>query len=143
MSEQQIGNLTFGIIKPDAVRGGKVGGILQRITEGGFRLRGMKLIHMTKPEAEGFYAVHRERPFFGELTTFMSSGPCVVLALERDGAVKAWRDLMGATDPAKADEGTIRKEFGASIGNNAVHGSDSEENAQVELAYFFSRLEFV
>jgi nucleoside-diphosphate kinase len=142
MSEQ-IGNLTFGIIKPDAVRSGKTGAIIQRITEGGFRLRGMKLIHMTRAEAEGFYAVHRGRPFFGELTTFMSSGACVVLALEKDGAVKAWRDLMGATDPAKADAGTIRKEFAASIGENAVHGSDSEENAALEIAYFFSRLELV
>ena len=140
---EQTGNLTFGIIKPDAVRAGKAGAVLQRIIDGGFRVRAMKLIHMTRPEAEGFYAVHRERPFFGELTEFMSGGPCVVLALERDGAVKAWRDLMGATDPAKADDGTIRKEFGASIGNNAVHGSDSDENAQIELAYFFSRLEFV
>ena len=142
MSEQ-IGNLTFGIIKPDAVRSGKTGAIIQRIIDGGFELRGMKLIHMTKPEAEGFYAVHRERPFFGELTTFMSSAPCVVLALEKDGAVKAWRDLMGATDPAKADAGTIRKEFANSIGENAVHGSDSEENAALEIAYFFSRLELV
>ena len=140
---EQTGNLTFGIIKPDAVRAGKAGAVLQRIIDGGFRVRAMKLIHMTLAEAEGFYAVHRERPFFGELTEFMSGGPCVVLALEKGGAVKAWRDLMGATDPAKADDGTIRKEFGASIGNNAVHGSDSEENAAVELAYFFSRLEFV
>jgi len=141
MAEQ--GKLTFGIIKPDAVRGGKTGAIIQRITDGGFRLRGMKLIHMTLEEAEGFYAVHRERPFFAELTKFMSSGPCVVLALEKEGAVKAWRDLMGATDPAKADEGTLRKEFGGSVGENAVHGSDSEENARVEIAYFFSRLELV
>ncbi|HYH85862.1 MAG TPA: nucleoside-diphosphate kinase [Pyrinomonadaceae bacterium] len=140
---EQTGNLTFGIIKPDAVRAGKAGAILQRITDAGFRVRAMKLIHMTKQEAEGFYAVHRERPFFAELTTFMSSAPCVVLALEKEGAVKAWRDLMGATDPAKADEGTLRKEFGGSLGENAVHGSDSEENAQIELAYFFSRLEFV
>ena len=140
---EQTGNLTFGIIKPDAVRGGKTGAILQRITDAGFRVRAMKLIHMTKPEAEGFYAVHRERPFFGELTAFISSAPCVVLALEKDGAVKAWRDFMGATDPAKADAGTLRKEFGGSLGENAVHGSDSEENAQIELAYFFSRLEFV
>jgi nucleoside-diphosphate kinase len=103
----------------------------------------MKLIHMTRAEAEGFYAVHRERPFFGELTEFMSSGPCVVLALEKEGAVKAWRDLMGATDPAKADEGTLRKEFANSIGENAVHGSDSEENAAIEVSYFFSRLEMV
>ena len=142
MSEQ-IGNLTFGIIKPDAVRAGKTGAVLQRVLDAGFKLRAMKLIHLTTREAEGFYDVHRERPFFGELTTFMSSGPCVVLALEKEGAVKAWRDLMGATDPAKADEGTLRKEFATSIGENAVHGSDSEENAQIELAYFFSRLEFV
>ena len=140
---EQAGSLTFGIIKPDAVRAGKTGAVLQRTLDAGFRLRAMKLIHMTQREAEGFYAVHRERPFFGELTAFMSSGPCVVLALEKDGAVKAWRDLMGATDPAKADEGTLRKEFANSIGENAVHGSDSEENAQIELAYFFSRLEFV
>ena len=140
---EQAGNLTFGIIKPDAVRAGKTGAILQRITDAGFKIRAMKLIHMTKPEAEGFYAVHRERPFFPDLTTFMSSAPCVVMALEKENAVKSWRDLMGATDPAKADEGTLRKEFATSIGENAVHGSDSEENAQVELAYFFSRLEFV
>jgi len=140
---EQTGNLTFGIIKPDAVRSGKTGAILQRVLDAGFKLRAMKLIHMTKPEAEGFYAVHRERPFFGELTEFMSSAPCVVLALEKENAVKAWRDLMGATDPSKADEGTLRKEFANSIGENAVHGSDSEENAQIELAYFFSRLEFV
>jgi nucleoside-diphosphate kinase len=142
MSEQ-VGNLTFGIIKPDAVRAGKVGAIIQRITDGGFRLRALKLIHMTKQEAEGFYAVHRGRPFFPELTTFMSGEPCVVMVLEKAGAVKAWRDLMGATDPAKADEGTIRKEFANSIGENAVHGSDSEENAKIEIAYFFSQLEMV
>ena len=140
---EQAGNLTFGIIKPDAVRAGKVGAIIQRITDAGFKLRAMKLIHLTKPEAEGFYDVHRERPFFGELTTFMSSGPCVVLALEKEGAVKAWRDLMGATDPAKAEEGTIRKEFAASIGENAVHGSDSEENARIETGYFFSQIELI
>lgn len=140
---EQTGNLTFGIIKPDAVRAGKTGAVLQRVLDAGFKLRAMKLIHLTTREAEGFYEVHRERPFFGELTTFMSSGPCVVLALEKQGAVRAWRDLMGATDPAKADEGTLRKEFATSIGENAVHGSDSEENAQIELAYFFSRLEFV
>ena len=136
-------NLTFGIIKPDAVRGGKTGQIIQRITDAGFQLRAMKLIHMTLREAQGFYAVHRERPFFPELTEFMSSGPCVVMALEKENAVKAWRDLMGATDPAKADEGTLRKEFGGSMGENAVHGSDSEENAAIEISYFFSRLELV
>ena len=140
---EQAGTLTFGIIKPDAVRAGKTGAVLQRVLDAGFKLRALKLIHLTTREAEGFYDVHRERPFFGELTTFMSSGPCVVMALEKAGAVKAWRDLMGATDPAKADAGTLRKEFATSIGENAVHGSDSEENAQIELAYFFSRLEFV
>jgi nucleoside-diphosphate kinase len=138
-----MGNLTFGIIKPDAVRAGHTGQIIQRITDSGFRLRALKLIHMTQEEAEGFYAVHRERPFFGELTKFMSSAPCVVMALEQEGAVKAWRDLMGATDPAKADEGTLRKDFGGSMGENAVHGSDSEENAALEISYFFSRLELV
>ena len=138
-----MGDLTFGIIKPDAVRGGKVGEIIQRITNDGFKVRAMKLIHMTRREAEGFYAVHRERPFFAELTEFMSSAPCVVMALEKEGAVKAWRDLMGATDPAKADEGTLRKEFGGSMGENAVHGSDSEENARLEISYFFSQIELV
>jgi nucleoside-diphosphate kinase len=138
-----MGNLTFGIIKPDAVRGGKAGQIIQRITDAGFRIRAMKLMHMTLAEAEGFYEVHRERPFFPELTRFMSGGPAVVMALEKEGAVKAWRDLMGATDPAKADEGTLRREFGASVGENAVHGSDSEENAAIEVSYFFSRLELV
>ena len=138
-----MSNLTFGIIKPDATGAGKFGAILAKVVESGFRVRGMKLIHMTKKEAEGFYAVHAARPFFGELTEFMSSGPCVVLALEKDGAVKAWRDLMGATNPAEAAEGTLRKEFATSIGENAVHGSDSEENAAIEIAYFFSKLELV
>ena len=136
-------NLTFGIIKPDAVRAGHTGSIIQRILDGGFKIRGLKLIHMTRREAEGFYDVHRERPFFSGLTEFMSSDPCVVMALEKEGAVKAWRDLMGATDPAKADAGTLRKEFGGSLGENAVHGSDSDENAAIEIAYFFSRLELV
>lgn len=136
-------NLTFGIIKPDAVRAGHTGSIIQKILDSGFTIRGLKLIHMTRREAEGFYAVHRERPFFAGLTEFMSSAPCVVMALEKDGAVKAWRDLMGATDPAKADEGTLRKQFGGSLGENAVHGSDSDENAAIEIAYFFSQLELV
>src|ERR687887_32053 len=138
-----MNNLTLAIIKPDAVSAGKTGKIIDRIIAGGFRIRAMKMIHQTQKQAEGFYEVHRGKPFYESLTEFMSSGPCVVMALEKTGAVKAWRDLMGATDPAKADEGTIRKEFAASIGENAVHGSDSEENAQAELAYFFSRLEFV
>jgi nucleoside-diphosphate kinase len=138
-----MSNLTFGIIKPDAVAAKHTGSIVQRILDGGFQIRALKLIHMTRKQAEGFYAVHRERPFFAGLTEFMSSGPCVVMALEKEGAVKAWRDLMGATDPAKADEGTLRKEFGGSVGENAVHGSDSDENAAIEIAYFFSRLELV
>ncbi len=103
----------------------------------------MKLIHQLLKQAEGFYDVHKERPFFGELTGFMSSGAGVVLALEKENAVKAWRDLMGATNPAGAAEGTLRKEFATSIGENAVYGSDSEENAAIEIAYFFSRLELV
>ena len=136
-------NLTFGIIKPDAVVAGHTGSIIQKIVDSGFKIRGLKLIHITKEQAEGFYAVHRERPFFAGLVEFMSSGPCVVMALEKESAVKAWRDLMGATDPAKADPGTLRKEFGGSVGENAVHGSDSDENAAIEIAYFFSRLEIV
>lgn len=138
-----MSNLTFGIIKPDAVRAGKQGQIISRILGAGFKIRGMKLIHQTRKQAEGFYAVHAERPFFGELTEFMSSGPCVVMALEKENAVPAWRDLMGATNPAEAAEGTIRKDFATSIGENAVHGSDSDENAAIEIAYFFSKLELV
>ena len=138
-----MSNLTFGIIKPDAVRAGHTGAIIQRILGSGFKIRGLKLIHMSRQQAEGFYDVHRERPFFAGLTEFMSSAPCVVMALEKESAVKSWRDLMGATDPAKADAGTLRKEFGASVGENAVHGSDSDENAAIEVSYFFSRLELV
>lgn len=139
----EAGNLTFAIIKPDAVSAGYTGKIIQRITGGGFRISAMKLLHMTRTQAEGFYAVHQGKPFFPGLTEFMSSAPCVVLVLEKPDAVKAWRDLMGATDPAKADEGTIRKEFGASVGENATHGSDSDENARIEISYFFSQLEIV
>lgn len=138
-----MSDLTFGIIKPDAVRAGKIGYILQRIVDDGFNIRALKMLHMTLKEAEGFYEVHRGRPFFQGLTEFMSSAPCVVIVLEREGAVKAWRDLMGATDPAKADDRTLRKEFGASVGENAVHGSDSEENAAMEISYFFSQIEIV
>ncbi len=138
-----MSNLTFGIIKPDAVRAGHTGSIIQRILDNGFGIRGLKLIHMSRQQAEGFYAVHRERPFFAGLTEFMSSAPCVVMALEKERAVPAWRDLMGATDPAKADAGTLRKEFGGSLGENAVHGSDSDENAAIEISYFFSRLELI
>jgi nucleoside-diphosphate kinase len=137
------GNLTFAIIKPDAVSAGHTGKIIDRIVSAGFRLRAMKMIHQSRKQAEGFYAVHQGKPFFEGLTEFMSSAPCVVMVLEKDGAVKAWRDLMGATDPAKADAGTIRKEFGASVGENATHGSDSDENAAIEISYFFNRLELV
>lgn len=138
-----MNNLTFAIIKPDAVRADTQGKIIDRILGAGFKIRGMKLIHQTTKQAEGFYAVHAGKGFFGELTEFMSSGPCVVLALEKENAVKAWRDLMGATNPAEAADGTLRKEFASSIGENAVHGSDSDENAAIETAYFFSKLELV
>jgi len=140
---ENMTNQTFGIIKPDAVRAGTTGLIIQKILDNGFKIRGLKLMHMTRREAEGFYAVHRERPFFAGLTEFMSSAPCVVMVLEKENAVKAWRDLMGATDPANADDGTLRKEFGGSVGENAVHGSDSNENAAIEISYFFSQLELV
>ena len=138
-----MNNQTFAIIKPDAVAAGHSGKIIDRIIAGGFRIRALKLIHQTRKQAEGFYEVHRGKPFYEGLTEFMSSGPCLVMVLEKEGAVKAWRDLMGATDPAKADAGTIRKEFGSSVGENATHGSDSDENAAIEIAYFFSRLEIV
>src|SRR5690349_24184399 len=132
---------TFAIIKPDAVRARVTGQILARIEQAGFTIRAMRLVHLTKPEAEGFYAVHRARPFFGSLTDFMSSGPCVVMALEAPDAIKKWRTLMGATDPAKADPGTLRKEFGASIEHNATHGSDAADTAAFELGYFFRGIE--
>ena len=132
---------TFAIIKPDAVASGKAGQILARIEGAGFAVKAMRLQHLSKREAEGFYAVHRERPFFGELTDFMSSGPCVLLALEAPDAIKKWRTLMGATDPAKADPGTLRRDFGTSIGNNATHGSDAPETAAFELGYFFRGME--
>ena len=138
-----MSNLTFGIIKPDAVRAGNAGKIVDRVLSNGFKVRGMKLIHQTRSQAEGFYSVHAGTGFFDELCDFMSSGPCVVLALEKDNAVPAWRELMGATNPAEAAEGTLRKDFASSIGENAVHGSDSDENAAIEIAYFFSKLELV
>jgi nucleoside-diphosphate kinase len=133
---------TLAIIKPDAVAARQAGKILQRIEEAGFQIRAMRQVNLTKPEAEGFYAVHRERPFFGSLTSFMSSGPAIVLALEAPDAIKKWRTLMGATDPGKAEAGTLRKQFGASIENNATHGSDAPETAAYELAYFFPGVEF-
>jgi nucleoside-diphosphate kinase len=132
---------TFAIIKPDAVRKGWAGKILTRIEETGFRVCAMRMIHMSKRDAEGFYHVHRARPFFGGLTDFMSSGPCIVMCLEAPDAIRRWRDLMGATDPAKAEPGTLRKEFGASIDNNATHGSDAPDTAAFELGYFFRGME--
>jgi nucleoside-diphosphate kinase len=133
---------TLAIIKPDAVAARYAGRIIQRIEESGFQIRAMRMLHLSKQDSEGFYAVHRERPFFGSLTQFMSSGPVIVLALEGDGAIKRWRTLMGATDPAKADAGTLRKEFGRSIENNATHGSDAPDTAAFEVGYFFPGLEF-
>jgi len=132
---------TFAIIKPDAVAARYSGRIIQRIEEAGFTIRAMRLVHLTQKEAEGFYAVHRERPFFASLTKFMSSGPCVVMALEAPDAIRKWRTLMGATDPAKADAGTLRKEFGKSIETNATHGSDAPDTAAYELGYFFRGME--
>ena len=132
---------TFAIIKPDAVKARTAGRILARIEEAGFTVTGLRLTHLSKREAEGFYAVHRERPFFGSLTDFMSSGPCIVMALEAPDAIRKWRTLMGATDPAKADAGTLRKEFGSSIEFNATHGSDAPETAAFELGYFFRGME--
>jgi nucleoside-diphosphate kinase len=128
---------TLAIIKPDAVAARYTGRIIQRIEDAGFTIRAMRLVNLSQKEAEGFYAVHRERPFFGSLTKFMSSGPAVVLGLEAADAIKKWRTLMGATDPAKADAGTLRKEFGQSIENNATHGSDATDTAAFELGYFF------
>jgi nucleoside-diphosphate kinase len=134
---------TFAIIKPDAVERRLAGKILARIIEAGFTVRAMRLQHLTKREAEGFYAVHRERPFFGELTDFMSSGPCVLLALEAPDGIKKWRDTMGPTDPSKAAAGTLRSDFGESIGRNATHGSDAPETAAFELGYFFRGMELI
>ena len=135
------GSLTFAMIKPDAVAGGATGRILAHVEAAGFRIRAMRQLRLARGEAEAFYAVHRERPFFGELVEFMSSGPVVALALEGPGAVLAWRETIGATDPAEAAEGTIRKLYAASKGQNAVHGSDSDENALREIAFFFPERE--
>lgn len=134
---------TLAIIKPDAVARRLAGKIIQRIEETGFQIRAMKRVQLSKPEAEGFYAVHRERPFFGSLTAFMSSGPAVVLVLEAPDAIKKWRTLMGATDPAKADPGTLRKEFAESIERNATHGSDAPDTAAYEIGYFFAGVELI
>lgn len=134
---------TFAIIKPDAFRAGNAGKILERIYAEGFNVIGLKKLYLSKVEAEGFYYVHKERPFFAELTEFMSSGPCVVMVLEAEGAIKKWRDLMGATNPDDAADGTLRKEFGTFVGENATHGSDAPETAAFEMGYFFSGLELL
>jgi len=134
---------TLAIIKPDAVERKLAGQVIQRIEAAGFRVAAMRLVTLSKAEAEGFYAVHRERPFFPHLTAFMSSGPVVVMVLEADGAIKKWRDLMGATDPAKATPGTLRAAFGSGIERNATHGSDAPETAAFEIGYFFPGVDLV
>ena len=134
---------TFSIIKPDATRRNLTGAVNAKLEQAGLRIVAQKRIHMTKEQAEGFYAVHKERPFFGELTEFMCSEPVVVQGLEGEDAVAKNREIMGATNPEEADAGTIRKEYALSIGENSVHGSDSDENAAIEIAYFFNDHEIV
>ena len=138
-----MSNRTFTIIKPDSVRKNNFGNIVSRLETEGFRLLGVKKVSLARRQAEAFYAVHKERPFFGSLVDYMTSGSVFVAALERDNAVPELRKLMGATDPQKADEGTLRKEFGESIEQNAIHGSDSNENAAIEIAFFFAESELV
>jgi len=134
---------TFAIVKPDAFAAGHAGRILARIYEEGFCIIGMKKLNLSEAQAAGFYYVHKDRPFFVDLKGFMSSGPCIALVLEAEGAIRKWRDLMGATNPADAGEGTLRKEFGTSLGRNAVHGSDAAETAAFEVGYFFSGMELL
>jgi nucleoside-diphosphate kinase len=134
---------TLSIIKPDGVSQKVMGRVLSRLETEGFRIVALKVLHMSKAQAEGFYAVHRERPFFGSLTDFMSEGPCVPMVLERDNAIAHLREVMGATDPAKAEDGTIRKMFATNVERNIIHGSDSPESAATEIAYFFNALELV
>jgi nucleoside-diphosphate kinase len=141
LKTNMAGNITFTMIKPDAVEANNIGPILAKINEGGFRIVAMKYLRLTKEQAGQFYAVHKERPFYGELVTYMSSGPIVAAVLTRDNAVADFRKLIGATDPTKAEEGTIRKLFAKSIAANAIHGSDSDENAEIEANFFFSQLE--
>jgi nucleoside-diphosphate kinase len=138
-----MNNKTFAIIKPDAVKNGNTGKIYDRILKADFTILSAKLLRMTKSQAEGFYDVHRERPFFDELTTFMSSGACMVLALEKNDAVNEWRKTIGATNPEEAEPGTIRRDFATNIQENAVHGSDSNENAEKEIGFFFSDSELI
>ncbi len=132
---------TFSIVKPDAVKAGRTGQVLARLEGAGFKLVAARMRHMTRAEAEGFYHVHKERPFFGSLCAFMSSGPCLTMVLERENAIAQLREVMGATDPAKAAAGTIRKDFASSIEQNAIHGSDAPETARFEIGYFFPGIE--
>jgi len=134
---------TLCIIKPDSVEQRKSGEILQRVLDEGFRVLGLRQQRLSQAQAEGFYAVHRERPFFGELVQFMTRGPVIVVALERENAVQHWRQVIGATDPAKAADGTIRNKYGRNVAENAVHGSDSEENGRLECAYFFAGMDLL
>ena len=138
-----MGTKTFAIIKPDAVKNGYTGKIYDRILQAGFNILSAKLLKMTNEQAEGFYNVHRERPFFNDLVAFMTSGPCMVLALEKSNAVAAWRETIGATNPDEAKENTIRKDFASNVQENAVHGSDSDENAEKEIAFFFTDAELL
>ena len=134
---------TLAIIKPDAVAAGNIGVIIKEIEKNDFQIVALKMLRLTTSQAEGFYAVHREKPFFGSLVEFMTEGPVVTMILQKENAIVAWRNLMGATDPAQADEGTIRKKYGASLQNNATHGSDAEETAAFETRYLFNAMEIV
>ena len=136
-----MSNRTFTMIKPDAFKKGYSGAILDRIIKEGFKVKALKMLHLSKEKAGEFYAIHRERPFYGELVEFMSSGPIIAAILEKENAVDTFRKLIGATNPAAAEEGTIRKLFASSVGENAIHGSDSDDNATIESAFFFSGLE--
>jgi nucleoside-diphosphate kinase len=138
-----LNNKTLAIIKPDAVKDGRIGEIIVMISKAGFRINAMKMVRLTKASAEGFYEIHKERSFFNELIDYMTSGPCVPIALEKENAVEEYRKLIGATDPAKAADGTIRKLYARSIQFNAVHGSDSDENAGKEIIHFFSKKELL
>jgi len=138
-----MGNRTFAMIKPDAINNGYSGKILDRIINAKFKILGIKMIRMTKRQAEGFYSIHSEKPFFEDLTSFMSSGKTLVLALEKENAVESWRNTIGATNPEEAKKGTIRKDFASSLSENAVHGADSDKNALIEIGFFFSEAELI
>jgi len=138
-----LSNRTLAILKPDCVEKNLIGQVLQKFNDAGFKIKGLKMVHLTNESAGGFYEVHRERPFYNDLVTYMTSGPCVPVALEKENAVEDFRKLIGATNPENAEEGTIRKLYAESIERNIVHGSDSDENAAIEIAHFFSRKELL